>query len=75
VVGEWRVVEASYSEEASGFKEVCVVEVGDARQAEGVVVNYLRELIRRAPRPAAVGKTLVLCLKRPWLWRVSNAWR
>jgi len=24
VVGEWRVVEASYSEEASGFKEVCV---------------------------------------------------
>jgi len=23
VVGEWRVVEASYSEEASGFREVC----------------------------------------------------
>jgi len=55
-------VEASYSEEASGFKEVCG-EGGDVRQAEGVVVNYLRELIRRVPRPGDIGKTLVLCLK------------
>jgi len=42
----------------------CVVEVGDAQRAEGVVVNYLREFIRRAPRPGDVGKILVFVPNR-----------
>ncbi len=61
---DWSVIEAQCGNNSMGARHVYIIKASDDREAESIIISFVRELIENAIRPYDIDKTLIFVPNR-----------